>query len=602
MRTILYITSFLSITLLTNGQHFSLLPPVPDSLFLRIQFPENDSLLWNNARIRFGGRTHPSAKVFVNSKPVNVYPTGAFAGVVSIQQGRNTLRFTTISQRGDSLWKEYTIIRPEPPSPLPHDTLIIDETSIEPSTDLWLTTGDVLEVKMKASPGWEAYFDIPGVASDIPMMELPSRDGTPSGMYIGRYTVQPTDRTSETPLTVYLVKGFWNKEKAQSKGRISFYTTELPRVAEIVGKRVPLNAGISTTRLGGEKYGFLHEGTRIIITGKVGNFYRVRLANSFTAWVPIENVKLLPASTPFPQSNVGSITTTGNSTHDLITVNLDTKLPITSEQSLQPMAILIHIWGATTNNTWIAHGPSVKGIASITCTQVEDNHVLLTVSLRSNYHWGYDIEYSGTTLRIRVARPPVVKSKSMPLSALTIALDAGHGGTENHGAVGATGVFEKDITLALVTELQKELTAKGATVIVTRTGDQHIPTAERIEPIVRSNAQLLLSIHCNSCGDASDPLAIRGTSVYYKHIGFKPLADIVFQKLLSTGLQPYGVIGNFNFLLNALTQVPNILIETAFLSHPEEEMLLLQDDFRQTLVKQLAIGIEEYIKLASDQR
>ena len=51
--------------------------------------------------------------------------------------------------------------------------------------------------------------------------------------------------------------------------------------------------------------------------------------------------------------------------------------------------------------------------------------------------------------------------------------------------------------------------------------------AERIENIVHSGAQILVSIHCNSAGDASDPVAIRGVSTYYRPIGFKPLADIM---------------------------------------------------------------------------
>lgn len=597
-----YLLHFIFIVTVAWGQEYTLLPPRPDSLFLSLQFPEKDSLQWNNSRIRFGGCTHPTARMFLNSNPITVYPTGAFAGVYSLQYGTNTLRFTALSQRGDSLWKEFTITRVEPPRPLPHDTLIIDETSIEPSTDLWLTTGDVLDVRMKASPGWEAYFDIPGVATNIPMTELPAKDGSPSGIYVGKYTVQQTDYVSETSIIVYLVKSFWSKERAQSKGRISFYTTELPRVAEVQGKRPLLNVGLGTNRLGGEKHGFLHEGARVLITGKVGTLYRVQLSPSLTAWLPIENAKLLPSYTPQPHSSVGAITATGNTTHDLITVALDTKLPITSEMIIQPTAILVHIYGATSNTNWIAHMPSAKGIASVTCTQVEDRHVLLTIALRHPFHWGYDIDYSGTTLRVRIARPPVVKGKNAPLTGITIALDPGHGGIENHGAVGATGVFEKDVTLALTQELQRELTERGATVVLTRTSDQYLPTLDRIDPLLRSNAQILLSIHCNSCGDASDPLAIRGTSVYYKHIGFKPLADVLFQKLLSLGLQPYGVIGNFNFLLNALTQIPNVLIETAFISNPEEEMLLLQQEFHRSFAKTIATGLEEYVRTAGEQR
>jgi N-acetylmuramoyl-L-alanine amidase len=65
--------------------------------------------------------------------------------------------------------------------------------------------------------------------------------------------------------------------------------------------------------------------------------------------------------------------------------------------------------------------------------------------------------------------------------------------------------------------------------------------------------------------------------------------------MYSLGLKQFGVIGSFNFTMNSLTQMPNVLVETAFLSNPEDEMLLLDDGFRKKIAEQIAIGLEEYI-------
>jgi len=123
---------------------------------------------------------------------------------------------------------------------------------------------------------------------------------------------------------------------------------------------------------------------------------------------------------------------------------------------------------------------------------------------------------------------------------------------------------------------------------------------DRIDKIVRSNARLLVSIHCNSAGDASDPLALRGVSTYYRPIGFKPLADMMYEKMIAIGLRPFGEVGSFNFTLNSLTQLPNVLVETAFLSNPEDEMLLLDDSFRTKVAEQIVKGLEEFVKTHAD--
>jgi N-acetylmuramoyl-L-alanine amidase len=174
-------------------------------------------------------------------------------------------------------------------------------------------------------------------------------------------------------------------------------------------------------------------------------------------------------------------------------------------------------------------------------------------------------------------------------------VDAGHGG-ENTGALGATGIQEKEINLAIALHLRSHLQDKGVKVVMTRTEDATVDMPDRTDAIINGGAQILVSIHCNSGGAGSDAEAVRGTSTYYRHLGYQPLANIMYGKMLELGLNQFGMVGSFNFSLNAPTQLPNVLVETAFLSNPDDEMKLLDDSFRKAIAGKIAAGLEQFVK------
>ena len=320
-----------------------------------------------------------------------------------------------------------------------------------------------------------------------------------------RYKVKPTDEARDVQIKFRLKKSFWSSEKVLSKAKISILPKELPRVAEVVGKRPYLNAGLGEDRLGGSKLGFLQEGIRVKITGKVGTQYRVQLSESMEAWLPEEFAKLLPQDTPLPRALTGAISATSNGSEDIVTLTLSEKLPFISEQLINPNAIIVDVYGATSNTNWISESRFVNGIESITWKQITTNQYRMIINLL-HPHWGYNIDYAGTSLRIKIRKPPIVDSTDSILSGLIIAVDAGHGG-DNHGAIGATGALEKDITISMACDLESLLSEKGAQVVLTRTENNVPAMSERIDKIMSSGAQFLVSIHCNSAGDASDPIA-----------------------------------------------------------------------------------------------
>jgi N-acetylmuramoyl-L-alanine amidase len=76
----------------------------------------------------------------------------------------------------------------------------------------------------------------------------------------------------------------------------------------------------------------------------------------------------------------------------------------------------------------------------------------------------------------------------------------------------------------------------------------------------------------------------------------------MYAKMLELGLGQFGVVGSFNFSLNAPTQLPNVLIETAFLSNPEDEMKLLDDGFREAIAGKVVAGLEQFVRTYANRR
>ena len=570
--------------------------PPADSLFLRVVIPESDTVQIDAARHRIAACTLPSARAFINGTEARVYSSGAFVGLVEVPVDTSGLRLLVISTAGDSLWRDYAFIRSRPLVSSPRETLTIAPEMMIPQEDHWLGHNDVLEVRFKGSPGYQATFEIEDVAWDQPMMELPKSETRGiEGIYVGRYVIAEEDEAKAARIRFKLRKSFWSSEKAYAKGTVTITPSELPRVAEIKGRRPFLNVGLGADRLGGAKLGYVQPGARVAVTGQVGRQYRVRLSDSMVGWLPQEFATLMPRETPVAKSLTGSIGISGDAENDYVTVGLNERLPYTSDQLVNPTAITVDIFGATSNTNWITQQTSAKGIESVSWDQVGTDHYRLTIALAYDQHWGYDVRYSGTGIQVKVRRPPVIVSPDSVLAGLLIAVDAGHGG-DNRGALGSTGVQESDITLSIARHLDSALTARGARVYMTRTNGVAASMTDRAENIIASNARILVSIHCNSIGYSSDPEKTYGTGTFYRFIGFQPLANIMMDKMVDLGLRQFGVVGSFNFSLNALTQMPNVLLETIFLSNPEEEMKLLNDDFRRSLALKTAEGLEDFVR------
>ncbi len=553
---------------------------VEDKPFIKLVEPLKEKNSVKAARNFLIGSTCKNCNLTVNGEAIKVYETGAFAYEVNLKPGDTVFTLIAFAAPDISTTKKLAYSYTLPPPP---DTVkVLDIVNIEtfPEGNLMLKPGDKIKFKIKALTGCAVM-----VNKKIPLFEVP---GVLPGIYQGEYVVKEGDSFLVTKLPVTITNKTGNSITKETKNTFSIFSSLNPSVAVTKGRLAHLLFGLGEDRLGGAKIGYLDSAVQLHIVGKTGNKYKVQLNKHRTAYIDDNDLKFLPQGNFTPETLTGSVSAYGDSLYDYVTLNLTAKVPYQSFQLIQPSKIVVDVFGATNNTNWITQLENVQEIKNVYYQQVEDEVYRVTIELNHAQHWGHQIYYKGNTLVIKVKRQPA----DLSLNKLVIAVDAGHGGS-NNGAGGPTGSSEKMLTLAVALKLQKMLEQQGAKVIMTRTTDKLVENLQRVLFYRDSVPDLLISIHLNS---ANNPITVRGTSTFYRYIGFKSLSHTIYKRMLELGLKEYGNIGSFNFMLNSPIEYPNALVETLFISNPEDEMKILDENFQQQIAEKIMEGIKDFLE------
>ena len=349
-----------------------------------------------------------------------------------------------------------------------------------------------------------------------------------------------------------------------------------------------LEYGLGADRLGGAKMTYLDTNILIRVTDSTPVNYKVALAANRHAYLPKKFFRADNSINLKPYYLTGSWMVQGDDKYDYVSVSLDEKLPYKSEQQINPSRIVVDLFGATSNTNWVTQKLTTKEVKNVWHEQIADDVFRLTIELKHAQHWGYTIYYEGKRLTIRIKRQP----ESLKLKNLKIAIDAGHGGT-NNGATGiSTKIQEKEYTLLFAKQLEKALLRQKATVFMTRDKDTTLSMEERMLMIKKEDPDFLISIHLNSSGKET----VKGVSTYYRYIGYRPLTQYILAEMLKLGLDNFGNIGSFNFSLNGPTDYPNCLVEVAFLSNKEDEQRILSPAFHKNVATQITKGIKKWLR------
>ena len=172
-----------------------------------------------------------------------------------------------------------------------------------------------------------------------------------------------------------------------------------------------------------------------------------------------------------------------------------------------------------------------------------------------------------------------------------IVIDAGHGGSDP-GAIGPTGLQEKDVALNVSLKLRDILRNNGLSVVMTRTTDIYLTLQERTKISNASGADFFLSVHANSFTSPTS----NGTETYsYSSTGMgAEVAKLIQTHLINAINLTNRGFKTANYYVLKYNNLPSALVELAFISNPEEESLLAQDAFQNKCAKAIADAILSY--------
>ncbi len=336
---------------------------------------------------------------------------------------------------------------------------------------------------------------------------------------------------------------------------------------------------------------FLYKGMRVVLSGKIGGQWRVRLSALQSGWVKESAVQELPPGQTVSRSIVPNMTLAYNGESTLIRVPLSDILPYRVEQTLSPPTLVVTLFGSVNKTDLIRYDPADPLISLVRWRQITADTCQLVIEPKFKTWWGYDVRYEGSAMVIEVRKPWVSDS----LKDMVIAVDAGHGGSDN-GAVGPHGTLEKDMNLQIA-EIVKELLEKhGARPFLTRDKEMDVPLYERPRIAWKNKARLFVSVHCNASGLSENPLLSNGSSVYWYQPQSQGLAQAIhtgYRKHVKE-LPDRGLF-YADFAVCRMTQMPSVLTEQAYIILPEQEALLLTPSFQRTLAQAIVNGIKMFV-------
>lgn len=335
----------------------------------------------------------------------------------------------------------------------------------------------------------------------------------------------------------------------------------------------------------------LNHNTILMLNGKKGDYYRVSLTPGQNAWVKSSNIVNYSTITEKMLASATSVTLTEDKLYNYIKTDLSFQVPFIVTET--DKGLNIELFNIKENPSDTVIFKPIGEVKSLAINNVStDNTSSYYIELK-NKMWGYIAYYEGNTLVLKIRKQPEINSKT-PLKGITIAVDAGHGGTDA-GAVGPTAVKEKDINLDISKRLQSILEKDGANVVMTRTDDSSVDLYARPKKALEGDALIMVSVHANALPDGLDPYAKHGTSTFYYNKESLELAKTLRDTLTKDLATRDDGVSKCSFVLTRPTMPLSVLIEVAYMIHPYEYTLLLDENFRQSAAESIAKGIKNYI-------
>tara|TARA_B100000809_G_scaffold188194_1_gene186585 strand:- start:782 stop:3124 length:2343 start_codon:yes stop_codon:yes gene_type:complete len=539
----------------------------------------------------FLGHTGATARASINGFDSKVYATGVFFDSLSMAEGPNRIRLQARwpDGGGTAVYEQQFERRIEPPRPaLP---LWLDEKSVEPSDTLALLSADVVRLSFRGSPGQIASACIQPGGLEVPFGRV---DGETSALYsadLQLSRLQPGRR--------YHVE-FRLRQTDGGKGikhRLSHpIDVREPHDFPVVITSAPesyLSYSLGAVRLGGPYLAEWPEGVVLQTNGQIGRRHRVRLGPHTVGYMSRRYVEEAPTGTVTPRYYIRSISASATDSTDVVRIPRPEPVPYVVQSDPDGRRIRVTLYGVQTSSTWLSHRSGLRFVDKVTWRQLDAETYEAVIHLNTDRIWGYDVRPEGGSLVVTLRHPPMLNDvDAKPLTGLKVAIEAGHGGSST-GAIGLSGLLERDVNLATALILGDLVRAAGAEVVQLRDGIDGVPYMARRDSVRNSGAHVFISIHANSAGGGF--LRAGGTCTFYHDPFWAPLATRVYDRMLELGLDEFGTVGSFNYRPTRMSSLPSILVEQAFMSHAEDEEFLASEAGRQAIAEKILAGLLDWL-------
>lgn len=599
---------------------------------VKIVYPSSGTVLntQNGFCYILGTVTPANAKLFINNNEVQIEKDGAFIHytrviyesqdlVIQLPDSSTLpvnayLDFKLTADGVTDAFKHYVKTNLALVTSSPEVLQVDVSFSNQPNVNQKLLPGEVIDLKIKATPGCSATFSISDVNEQFPMVEsfitnefylgeaifgsgfVQSSD-TVKGIYEG-HLILPKEDWKERTLTFHLSHEKFGKLDYVLPGKITINQSLQHEIVELLDES---NLIIGRTAPGLGYKLFLPGGIKAICDGEFQDWLRLRLAKNEIVFVPRSSVKLLPVGSAVPKSTVEIVRTKNEENHVRVEIGLRERLPFEIKQLSNPLRLSIKIFRAVSDIDWIFYDSSQSLIENIEWSQTSEDVLELTIDLNQKLLWGYSFEYEGNILVLKIKKSPQISKKWLffgnPLEGRKIVLDPGH--NPDLGSVGPRSTKEKDVNLQITLKVKELLEKEGAKVFLTHSGEG-ISLRQRKQKVLSFNPDVSISIHNNALPEGVNPFDHNGSSVYFYNANAKPLAESIHKNLLQQlKLRNFGLYWD-NLYMCRIPETVAILIEPAFMIIPQQEKLLSSDEFQYKIAEAVKNGLEEFFQKAAE--
>jgi len=590
-----------------------------DRLSIHVQYPPAGAAITaSDSTFVFGrvdGARGEEVGLTVNGAPVPVHRAGGWLAYVPVEPDSFTFRVR--ARVGDrEATAERTVWVPDPPGAPGDPSLGYRPETIEPRGPLEMYAGDTLRVSVVADPRADVIARIGGQKTAL--LPEPASEANRGRLVFGRAD-GPRAGTAEgawvrfaadvyLPYAGVVADTLWleiappgGAARSVAVTRVAFLDPTVIRTAVVDDDTA--GAGGTDARVvarSGPRAGyylFLPNGTRVATARRVGDQREIALATGTSAWVALSEV--FPVAAAAPRSDpIAVVRTRVVPGWSEVVVPTTERVPFDVAEEQDPVRYTVRLYHTGADTDWIRYAPDDPLIDEVRWSEPSTRVYRLEIDLAAEQAWGFRAYWEGTHLVLGFRHaPPALADRRFrsPLHGVRVVVDPGH--NPDPGAIGPTGLEEREANLGIALELADVLRTRGAEVVMTRASpDSALGLYDRTSLAVEAGGEVFVSIHNNALPDGVNPFENNGTSTFFYYPHSRPLAEAIQAELLPrTGLADYGVAEG-NLAVVRMNEMPAVLVESAFMMIPEQEARLRTKSYRRAIAEGVAAGIERFLR------